>query len=85
MEQLEMFQSEHFYQASFLFAPGGAPIVKLTVTVPVRCEREMLWSAGEAMARRAAQQWADETGHGPDYILLGVALTDKMSVEVARP
>lgn len=78
------------YRCEYLHVPTSSRII-FTVGVPVEVSGEPPWdqyffslgSAGEAMAKRYAAKWIEETGLGPDCVMLGVAaLTDKMSVRV---
>lgn len=86
------------YRCEYLHVPTSSRIL-FTVGVPYELGPEMLpWdaktvpadalfpllgSAGEAIAKRLAAKWIEETGLGPDAVMLGVAaVTDKMSVRV---
>lgn len=72
------------WRAEYLHLPTSSRIL-FTVSVG---SREEFGSAAEAMAKRAASKWIEQTGIGSECVMLGVAeLTDKMSVRVptSRP
>lgn len=64
------------YRAEYLHVPTSSRII---FTVPVAVEGEV-GSAGEAMAKRAAMKWIEETGLTSCVMLGVVNVTDKMSV-----
>ena len=75
--------SEMRYRCEYLHVPTSSRII-FTVRVPINEDRMNLWnSAYEAMAKRYAARWIEQTGIGVDCVPLGVVrVTDKMSVFV---
>lgn len=76
------------YRCEYLHMPTSSRII-FTVGVPVEVSGEPPWdqfflnlgSAGEAIAKRLAAKWIEETGFASECVMLGVVvLTDKMSV-----
>jgi hypothetical protein len=76
------------YRCECLHKPTSSRIL-FTVGVPVEISGPPPWdhfflslgSAGEAIAKRLAAKWIEQTGIGAECVLLGVvAVTDKMSV-----
>lgn len=67
------------YRAEYLHVPTSSRII-FTVPIPLDYEGQYVGSAGEAMAKRAAMKWIEETGL-TNCVMLGVVnVTDKMSV-----
>ena len=69
------------YRCEYLHVPTSSRIL-FTVRVPINEERVNLWnSAYEAIAKRYAARWIEQTGIGVDCVPLSVVrVTDKMSV-----
>lgn len=75
------------YRCEYLHVPTSSRIL-FTVAIPVEVSGEPSWdqfflslgSAGDAIARRLAAKWIEETGLSAECVQLGVvAVTDKMS------
>jgi hypothetical protein len=76
------------YRCEYLHVPTSSRIL-FTVAIPVEVTGEppaegfllSLGSAGEAIAKRLAAKWIEQTGFASECVMLGVvAATDKMSV-----
>lgn len=75
------------YRCEYLHVPTSSRIL-FTVALPVEVSGEPPWdhfflslgSAGDAIARRLAAKWIEQTGLAAECVPLGVvAVTDKMS------
>lgn len=69
------------YRCEYLHVPTSSRIL-FTVKVPINHEGAILWNtAYEAIAKRYAARWIEQTGIGVDCVPLSVVrVTDKMSV-----
>lgn len=73
------------YRCEYFHVPTSSRIV-FTVSIGSFDTEDDLGSAGEAMAKRAAATWIDETGIGHEWVPLGVVrVTDNMSVRIDPP